>query len=93
MIFLIVGLLGLLLKYHEVGPFAELSWWIVLMPFALAMAWWSWADASGYTSRKAMEADQRRKQARIDWQRSQLGMLSSRSNRARRARARHHRAF
>lgn len=83
MLFLIVGVLGVLLKYLEVGFVAGLSWWIVLTPFALTLAWWAWADASGYSSRRAMERDERRKQARIDRQRSQLGMLSSRSGRGR----------
>ncbi|MDN4588663.1 TIGR04438 family Trp-rich protein [Xenophilus aerolatus] len=77
--FLMLGVLGVLLKYFEVGFVATLSWWIVLIPFALAMAWWAWADASGYTKRKAMEREERRKQERIDRQRSQMGMLSSRS--------------
>lgn len=82
MLFLIVGVVGALLKYLEVGFVANLSWWIVLTPFALTLAWWAWADASGYSSRRAMERDERRKQARIDKQRSQLGMLSSRSSRS-----------
>lgn len=82
--FLMLGVLGVLLKYFEVGFVATLSWWIVLIPFGLAMAWWAWADASGYTKRKAMEREQRRKQERIDRQRSQMGMLSSRSNRGKR---------
>lgn len=77
--FLMLGVLGVLLKYFEVGFVATLSWWIVLIPFGLAMAWWAWADASGYTKRKAMEREERRKQERIDRQRSQMGMLSSRS--------------
>lgn len=79
--FLMLGVLGVLLKYFEVGFVATLSWWIVLIPFGLAMAWWAWADASGYTKRKAMEREDRRKQERIDRQKSQLGMLSSRSGR------------
>lgn len=79
MFFLIVGVLAVALKYLEVGFVANLSWWIVLTPFALAMAWWAWADASGYTSRKAMEREAERKQERIDRQRSQLGMLNRRS--------------
>ncbi|RYF61973.1 MAG: TIGR04438 family Trp-rich protein [Comamonadaceae bacterium] len=83
MLFLIVGVLGVLLKYLEVGFVAGLSWWIVLTPFALTLAWWAWADASGYSSRRAMERDERRKQARIDRTRSQLGMLNSRSGRGR----------
>ena len=82
--FLMLGVLGVLLKYFEVGFVATLSWWIVLIPFGLAMAWWAWADASGYTKRKAMEREDRRKQERIDRQRSQLGMLNSRSNRSKR---------
>ncbi|RYF79141.1 MAG: TIGR04438 family Trp-rich protein [Comamonadaceae bacterium] len=82
MLFLIVGVVGALLKYLEVGFVANLSWWIVLTPFALTLVWWAWADASGYSSRRAMERDERRKQARIDKQRSQLGMLSSRSSRS-----------
>ena len=82
--FLMLGVLGVLLKYFEVGPIAQWSWWVVLIPFPLAMAWWSWADWSGYTKRKAMERESERKQARIDRQRSQMGMLDSRSNRKRR---------
>lgn len=82
--FLGVGVLGVVLKYLEIGFVANLSWWIVLIPFALALAWWAWADASGYTSRKAMEREDQRRQDRIERQRSQLGMLSSRSARSKR---------
>jgi small Trp-rich protein len=76
--------LGVALKYFEVGPVAQLSWWMVLIPFALALAWWSYADWSGYTKRKVVEREEARKQDRIERQRSQLGMLTSRSNRKRR---------
>ncbi|MGO4390960.1 TIGR04438 family Trp-rich protein [Variovorax sp. M-6] len=78
--FLMLGLLGVALKYFEIGFVATLSWWIVLVPFALAVAWWSWADASGYTKRKVVEKENQRRQDRIDRQRSNLGMLNSRSN-------------
>lgn len=84
MLFLILGVAAVLLKYLEVGFVAELNWLAVLSPFALALVWWAWADASGYTARKAMEREDRRKQERIDRQKSQLGMLSSRSGRKRR---------
>lgn len=84
--FLGLGLLGVALKYFEVGVVAGWSWWVVLIPFALAMAWWAWADASGYTKRKAVERDNLRREARIDRQRSALGMLTSRSSRRRRGR-------
>lgn len=82
--FLMLGLLGVALKYFEIGFVATLSWWIVLVPFALAIAWWAWADASGYTKRKVVEKENQRRQDRIDRQRSNLGMLNSRSNRKRR---------
>lgn len=84
MLFLLVGVVGAVLKYLEVGFFAQLSWWIVLIPFALAVAWWAYADASGYTKRRVIEKENLRKQNRIDRQRSALGMLNSRSTQKRR---------
>ncbi|CAN7398107.1 TIGR04438 family Trp-rich protein [Variovorax sp. LjRoot290] len=82
--FLLLGLLGVALKYFEVGFVAQWDWWIVLFPFALAAAWWAWADWSGYTKRKVVERENARRQDRIDRQRSNLGLLTSRSNRRRR---------
>lgn len=73
MYLLLIGILGLLLKYLEIGPVANLSWWWVLSPFALAVAWWSWADASGYTKRKEIKKMDDRKQHRIDKQRAAMG--------------------
>ena len=84
--FLFLGLITVALKYFEVGFVAQWSWWVVLIPFALAVAWWAWADASGYTKRKVVERENERRQARIDRQRSQLGLLTSRSNRRKRGR-------
>ena len=76
MYFLITGIFGLLLKYLEIEPVARLSWWLVLSPFALAVAWWAWADASGYTKRKANEKMDERKQKRLDKQRAAIGLTS-----------------
>ncbi|MFI5446564.1 TIGR04438 family Trp-rich protein [Polaromonas sp. UC242_47] len=76
MFFLLIGVVGLLLKYLEIGPVATWSWWVVLAPFGLAVLWWWWADKSGYTEKKAMEKMDKRKQDRIDKQRSAMGMLS-----------------
>jgi len=73
--FLGLGLLGIALKLFEIGVVATWSWWIVLSPFAMAIAWWAWADASGYTKRKVVERENARKQERIDRQRSKLGTL------------------
>jgi len=83
--FLLLGLVAVALKYFEVGFVAQWSWWVVLIPFGLAMAWWAWADASGYTKRKVVEREDERRQARIDRQRSKLGLLT-RSDRRRRGR-------
>lgn len=84
MLFLLLGLLGLGLKYFEVGMVAGWSWWIVLSPFALAVAWWAWADSSGYTKRKVVEREDRRKQARIDRQKANMGIPTSNGQRPRR---------
>ena len=73
--FLMLGVLGVGLWYFEVGPFATLDWWYLLIPFGLALAWWAWADGTGYTKRKAMDRENRRRDARIDASREALGML------------------
>lgn len=78
MLFLGLGIILLALKYLEMGPVAAWSWWVVLSPFALAAAWWAWADWSGYTKRKAVEKENARKQARIDKSRDQLGLGTKR---------------
>ena len=69
-----LGIVLLLMKYLEMGPVAAWSWLTVLAPFALAVVWWAWADASGYTRRKAMERENQRRQDRIDKQRDALGI-------------------
>jgi small Trp-rich protein len=78
MYFLIAGVGLLLLKYFDIGFVAELSWWWVLSPFAMAVAWWAWADSTGYTKRKEMEKMDQKKQDRIERQRQALGMKSKR---------------
>jgi small Trp-rich protein len=74
MFFLGLGILLMALKYFEIGPVAAWDWWVVLSPFALAVAWWAWADWSGYTKRKAMERETARAKARVDKNREQLGL-------------------
>ena len=72
-LFLGVGIVLLALKYLEMGPVAAWPWWVVLSPFGLAVAWWAWADWSGYTKKKAVERENAKKQARIDKSREALG--------------------
>jgi len=76
-----LGIILLAMKYLEMGPVAEWSWWVVLSPFALAVAWWAWADYTGYTKRRAVERENARKQARIDRSREQLGLGPKKSGR------------
>ena len=75
MYLLLIGLVGLVLKYLEIGPVVALSWWVLLIPFALAVAWWAWADSTGYTKKKEMDKMDLRKQVRIEKQREAMGML------------------
>ena len=64
MVFIVLGVLLVALKLAELNPVAEWSWFLVLSPFALALAWWVWSDATGRTRRRAMRKDQQRKDAR-----------------------------
>lgn len=65
MYLVILGALLLLMKVAEFGPVAAWSWWFVLAPFAAAMAWWAWADSSGWTKRRESDRiDQRRAERR-----------------------------
>lgn len=75
MLFLIAGVILLALKYLEFGPFASLSWFIVLAPFPMAIVWWWWSDSSGRTKRLEMEKMDKRKTDRIEKQREAMGML------------------
>ena len=74
MYFLGLGLVFLIMKYFQIGLVAAWDWWVVLSPFALAVAWWTWADNTGYTKRKAMEREDARRKARIDKNREAMGM-------------------
>ena len=56
MAFILIGVVLLVLKLTEFGPVGLWAWWIVLAPFACAVVWWAWADASGYSTRRAMDA-------------------------------------
>ena len=73
-----LGLIFLAMKYLEVDPVAGWSWVVVLAPFGLAMAWWAWADASGYTKKKAMQRMEERRIARINRSKDAIGTLNSR---------------
>lgn len=67
-----LGIILLLLKWQQIGVVAGWSWWWVLAPFAAAALWWTVADLSGYTRRRAQRRERRRLQARIQRQRDAL---------------------
>ena len=72
MYFLGIGIVLLILKLMQIGPVGGWSWLIVLTPFALAAAWWVWADASVYTKRKEMEKMDAIRENRLQKQREAL---------------------
>lgn len=76
-----LGVILLVMKYLEIGPVAVWEWWVVLAPFGLATIWWIWADASGYTKKKAMQVEQARVKARIDRNREAMGNLNNKKRR------------
>ncbi|HLL20278.1 MAG TPA: TIGR04438 family Trp-rich protein [Rubrivivax sp.] len=70
----IVGVLLLLAKVAEFGPFANWSWWLILLPFAAAILWWQFADKSGWTQRKVMDKMEQRKEDRRQKAMDALGL-------------------
>lgn len=77
MYFLGLGLVLLFCKWQDISPVAAWDWWIVLSPFGLAVAWWAWADSSGYTKSQEEKKMEKRKQERINKSREALGMPKS----------------
>lgn len=73
-----LGIILLTLKYMEIGPVALWEWWWVLSPFALAVAWWAWADWSGFSKKAVVKKENQRRQARIDKNRQNLGIQKRR---------------
>jgi small Trp-rich protein len=62
--FVVIGCALLAMKVIEFGFVAEWSWLWILSPFGLAVAWWSFADASGLTKRREMDKLEERKHER-----------------------------
>ncbi|GMV47714.1 MAG: hypothetical protein AMXMBFR66_31120 [Pseudomonadota bacterium] len=83
---LIVGVLLLVAKLADLGPFGAWSWWIVLAPFAIAALWWQFADSSGLTKRREIDKLERRKQERRAQAMEALGLDSHRDRQVRKAR-------
>ncbi len=78
MAFVLIGVLLIVLK---LGGFVQFNkdefyaWAIVLSPFPLAVLWWWFADSSGLTQKKAMDALDAKKAARREQQMEALGQF------------------
>jgi small Trp-rich protein len=81
MYFLGLGLVLLAMKYLEIGPVADWAWWVIAIPFGLAVAWWAWADATGYSKKKVMEKENLKRKERIERSKEAMGTLKNRKRR------------
>ena len=81
MVFIVIGLLLIVLKFADVAPVAGWAWWWVLSPFALAAAWWAYADGSGLTKRRAMDKLEDKKKERRQKAMDALGIDRGRQQR------------
>jgi small Trp-rich protein len=72
MFFVIIGVVLIVCNLMGWGPVGHWNWdfsgdlWKFVLPFGLAVAWWIWSDLSGWTKRKAMIKDDKRKRDRLD---------------------------
>lgn len=74
MYLLIIAVVLLIMKWQAIGPVADLSWWWIAVPFGLTIAWWAWADSTGYTQRQAMKKMDEKREARRTKAMSALGL-------------------
>jgi small Trp-rich protein len=72
--FVVIGCVLLTMKLTDFGFAAAWSWLWILSPFALAIAWWSFADSMGITKRREMDKLEDRKQERRRRQMDALGL-------------------
>jgi small Trp-rich protein len=72
--FVVLGVALIAMKLAEFGPVAAWPWWWVLSPFAGAVVWWIWADATGYTKRREIDKMEEKKAERRKKNMNNLGM-------------------
>ena len=78
MAFVLIGVLLLVLRLGGWVQFHQDDFWawaIVLSPFVLAIAWWKFADDTGLTQKKAMDALDAKKAARREQLMEGLGQF------------------
>jgi small Trp-rich protein len=64
MLLLLLGVVFVLLHWAGIGPSANWPWWALLLPFGLAVLWWTWLDTSGRTRAQQDQKFQKRIEAR-----------------------------
>lgn len=72
--FVVIGCALLAMKLTEYGFAAQWSWLWILLPFGLAVVWWTFADAVGLTKRREMDKLEERKVERRRRQMDALGL-------------------
>jgi small Trp-rich protein len=53
-----IGVMLVILRLLEIGPFATLSWWWVLAPLAVAIVWFEWLERVFGRDKRQVEAVQ-----------------------------------
>ncbi len=61
------------LEVVDVWGISAMSWWWIVGGYTLCAAWFTYADRSGLTTRKAMERMELQRKQRIEKQREILG--------------------
>ncbi|MDE2594800.1 MAG: TIGR04438 family Trp-rich protein [Burkholderiales bacterium] len=76
--FVAIGVLMLVMNFAGIGPVGAWTWgdhwWAFAAPFVAAIAWWGFADSTGWTQRKAMEKVDQKKEARRQQNLESLGL-------------------
>ena len=75
MLLVILGVVLLVLRLAGYGPVEALPWWALAVPFAGAIAWWTYSDASGLTQRIAIARFEARRALRRRKMMKLLGLV------------------
>ncbi len=77
MVFVVIGVLLVALKFFDVGPTAAWSWWMAVAPFAVAVAWWAYSDATGRTAQRAADKNDERVRHRREKNAEAMGLTKN----------------
>ena len=77
MYLLLVAVALSLLKWQNIEPVASWSWLIIIGVYAATAVWWTVADSTGYTKRKAIEREDKVKNDRTERHREALRGVNS----------------